>query len=152
MQMLPSTNCRSDLSSDIIDKNSLNICKLDFFDSADRENLAALRPPDMNFIKPTDSVRMALSKSSSRSSPKNLILFYWNGGGCMSSRLSVNPKLKSLLATTKPDIFAYAETMVYSKSKRSMQNVLPDYDCFHHTAVKESVRRGISVFFETIAG
>ena len=65
----------------------------------------------------------------------------------MSSRLSVNPKLKSLLATTKPDIFAYAETMVYSKSKRSMQNVLPDYDCFHHTAVKDSVRRGISVFF-----
>ena len=65
----------------------------------------------------------------------------------MSSRLNVNPKLKSLLATTNPDIFAYAESMVHTNSKQSYQTILPGYDCFHHIAVKDSCRRGISVFF-----
>ena len=65
----------------------------------------------------------------------------------MSARLNVNPKLKSLLATTKPDIFAYAESMVHTNSKQSLQTLLPGYDCFHHIAVKDSCRRGISVFF-----
>lgn len=147
MQMQPSSNCRSELSSDIINNKTSNIYKLNLFDSSDSVHLAALRPSDKDFIKPSGSFQMALPKSSSGSSSKNLILFYWNGGGCMSSRLSVSPKLKSLLSSTKPDIFSNAETMVYSKSQRSLQNVLPGYDCFHHTAVKESRRMGISVFF-----
>ena len=65
----------------------------------------------------------------------------------MSSRLNVNPQLKSLLATTNPDIFAYAESMVHTKSRQSSQKLLPGYDCFHHSADKNSCRRGISVFF-----
>ena len=63
----------------------------------------------------------------------------------MSSRLNVNPQLKSILATTNPDIFAYAESMVYSSSKQSLQRLLPGYYCFHHEAVKNSFRRGVSV-------
>ena len=65
----------------------------------------------------------------------------------MSSRLNINPQLKSLVATTTPDIFAYAESMVYSKSNQSLQKLLPGYDCYHHTAVKNTCRRGITVFF-----
>ena len=49
----------------------------------------------------------------------------------MSSRLNVHPELKSLLATTNPDIFAYVESMVYSKVKLSLKNVLQGYECFH---------------------
>ena len=65
----------------------------------------------------------------------------------MSSRLSVNPELKSLLSTETPDVFVYAETMVYCSAKLNLRNSLLGYDCFHHTALKNSCRRGITVFY-----
>ena len=77
--------------------------------------------------KPIDAFRMAHLKSSI----VNLTLFNWNGGVCMSSRLNVHAELKSLLATTNPDIFAYVESMVYSKVKLSLKNVLQGYECFY---------------------
>ena len=76
---------------------------------------------------------------------KKLTIFYWNGGGCMSSRLRTNPELKSLLSKC-PDIFVYAESLLYSKSKHHFQNSLVGYDSFHHIADRKSGRRGISVF------
>ena len=75
-----------------------------------------------------------------------LTLMYWNGGGCMSSRLRTNPELK-LLLSSNPDVFVYAESLLYSKSKYRSQNELLDYDSFHLTADRKSGRRGISVFY-----
>ena len=75
------------------------------------------------------------------------ILLYWNGGGCMSSRLSVNPELKSLILTETPDVFVYAESMVHCRAKLTSPDSLSDYDSFHHMALKNSNRRGISVFY-----
>ena len=75
-----------------------------------------------------------------------LTLMFWNGGGCMSSRLRTNPELK-LLFSSNPDVFVYAESLLYSKSKYRSQNALPGYDSFHLTADRKSGRRGISVFY-----
>ena len=132
-----SLNCRSKLYFDIIDTHRLKI-----HDTMDSNSSIALRPLNKCCNEPPNNLQVNLSETSSQ----NLVLFYWNGGGCMSSRLNINPQLKSLLATT-PDIFAYTESMVYAKSKQSLQRLLPGCDCFHHTAVKGSCRRGISVFF-----
>ena len=109
----------------------------------DSNNYCASRQNNMSAILPIG----IFPNSSLNCSNVNLVLSYWNGGGCMSSRLNTNPELKSLLATTNPDVFVYAESMVYSTSKHSLKNVLNGYDCFHHTAVKGTCRRGISVFF-----
>ena len=75
-----------------------------------------------------------------------LTVLYWNGGGCMLSRLCLNPELK-LLLSTKPDIFVYAETLLFSKPGLALTRSLQEYDCYHVTAVKNSCRRGISVFY-----
>ena len=75
-----------------------------------------------------------------------LTAIYWNGGGCMSSRLDANPELKSLL-DIKPDLFVYAENLIYTKSKLKSQNGLPGYGAFHLTANRKIGQRGISVFF-----
>ena len=64
----------------------------------------------------------------------------------MLSRLCVNPELKQLLAT-KPDIFVYAESLIFSKPRSTQKQFLQDYDCYHLTAVKNTCRRGISVFY-----
>ena len=48
----------------------------------------------------------------------------------MSSRLNVHPELKSLLATTNPDIFAYVESMVYLKVKLSLKIFSKDMHAF----------------------
>ena len=85
----------------------------------DIKNMSALRRFDG---KPIDAFRKAHLKRT---------LFNRHGGVCMSSRLNVHPELKSLLATTNPDIFAYVESMVYSKVKLSLKNVLQGYECFH---------------------
>ena len=90
----------------------------------DIKNMSAFRRLDG---KPIDAFRKAHLKSSI----VNLTLFNWNGGVCMSSRLNVHPELKSLLATTNPDIFAYVESMVYSKVKLSLKNVLQGNERFH---------------------
>ena len=71
---------------------------------------------------------------------------YWNGGGCMSSRLDVNPELKSLLAI-RTDLFVYAENLIYSKSKLKSQINPPGYGAFHLMANRKLGQRGISVFF-----
>ena len=76
----------------------------------------------------------------------SLTILYWNGGGCMLSRLSVNPELK-LLLSTQPDIFVYAENLVFSQPGSTLKQILRDYDCYHLNAVKKTCRRGISVFY-----
>ena len=78
--------------------------------------------------------------------PSLLTVLYWNGGGCMVSRLCVNPELK-LVLSTKPDIFVYAETLLFTIPGSTLTRSLQDYDCYHVTAVKNSCRRGISVFY-----
>ena len=60
----------------------------------------------------------------------------------MSSRLSVNPELKSLLST-KPDIFVYGEAMVYTDPKINLTN----YHAFVHTAQHKTCRRGMVIFY-----
>ena len=70
-------------------------------------------------------------------------ILFWNGGGCMSSRLRVNPELKKLFSG-HPDIFVYAESMIYGDIKRKLSG----YHAFHHPALKKSCRRGIAVFFK----
>ena len=104
----------------------------------DSNNFCASRQNNMCATPPLDIFR----NSSLDCTTVNLVLSYWNGGGCMSSRLSINPELKSFLATTNPDVFVYAESMVYSTSRHSLKHVLNGYDCFHHTAVKGTCRRG----------
>ena len=64
----------------------------------------------------------------------------------MSSRLRTNPELK-LLLSSNPDVFVYAESLVYSQSKHHSQNVLLGYDTFHLAAARNSCKRGISVFY-----
>ena len=56
------------------------------------------------------------------------IISWWNGGGKLVPRLSVNPKLRKFLDTT-PDIFAYGEALVF---RRTQGINLPDYDCILH--------------------
>ena len=69
-------------------------------------------------------------------------IMYWNGGGCMAARLSVNPELQSLLRT-EPDIFVYSEALVYTQPKMK----LPGYHTFIHTAQRNTCRRGMAIFY-----
>ena len=64
----------------------------------------------------------------------------------MSSRLRTNPELKFLLSSN-PDVFVYAESLLYSKSKYCFQQGLTGYESFHLTASSNSSRRGLSVFY-----
>ena len=92
--------------------------------------------------------RIGINKMKDERHRPTLTLLYWNGGGCMSSRLCVNPELKSLILAETPDVFVYAESMVYSSAKlTSPPNSLSNYDSFHHIALKNSNRRGISIFY-----
>ena len=92
--------------------------------------------------------RIGINKMKHERHRPTLTLLYWNGGGCMSSRLCVNPVLKSLILAETPDVFVYAESMVYSNVKlTSPPNSLSDYDSVHHIALKNSNRRGISIFY-----
>ena len=71
----------------------------------------------------------------------NIKVFYWNGGGSMAARLRVNPLLNEVL-NSKPDIFAYAECLVY----KSIASPLPHYSLILHKAQKKTKRRGIAIF------
>ena len=92
--------------------------------------------------------RIGINKMKDERHRPTLTLLYWNGGGCMSSRLCVNPELKSLILAETPVVFVYAESMVYSSAKLTFPpNSLSDYDSVHHIALKDSNRRGISIFY-----
>ena len=94
-----------------------------------------------NCVGAGDQGRSTLKPSRSRP----LTLLYRNGGGCMFSRLSVNRELK-LLLSTEPDIFVYAESLLFSTPRSKPPQILQGYDCYHLTAIKNSSRRGLSVF------
>ena len=94
------------------------------------------------YVDVVDQERPTLKPAETN--PLNIL--YWNGGGCMLSRLSVNPELK-LLLSTEPDIFVYAESLLFSKPGSTLAQILQDYDCYHQVAVKNSCRRGLSVFY-----
>ena len=74
---------------------------------------------------------------------KKLVMQFWNGGGSMIARLRVNPQLAEVLRT-KPDIFVYAECQIYSN--KAPQH--PQYSVILHKAKRNSVRRGIGIFFK----
>ena len=109
------------------------------FSTADRPCLPHL---SHNYAGDGDQEKTTLKSANS----SLLTLTYWNGGGCMLSRLSVNPELK-LLLSTQPDIFVYAENLLFSKRGLTRSPILQRYDCYHLTAVKNTCRRGLSVYY-----
>ena len=64
---------------------------------------------------------------------------WWNGGGKMMSRITVNPELKQFIET-KPDIFVYGEAQVVRITKEMS---LEGYNTIIHKAGKKVPRRGI---------
>jgi len=73
---------------------------------------------------------------------KNFVLLFWNGGGSMAARMRVNPEIQNAISF-KPDIFAYAECLVYKSSRVT----LPHYSLIIHKAKQYSSRRGLAIFF-----
>ena len=70
-------------------------------------------------------------------------IMFWNGGGCMLSRLSVNPELKEIFSA-KPNMFVYVQSLVF----RVVEKKLPGYSALHHFAKPNSCRRGITVYLQ----
>ena len=50
------------------------------------------------------------SPSKTYELPKPLLVYWWNGGGAVHKRPSVNPGIKVLMKS-KPDIFVYGEAV-----------------------------------------
>ena len=69
---------------------------------------------------------------------------WWNGGGKMMSRITVNPELKQFL-DTKPDIFVYGEAQVVRITKEMS---LEGYNTIIHKAGKKGPRRGMVIFYK----
>ena len=70
---------------------------------------------------------------------------WWNGGGAIRERISVNPNL-SLLFESKPDIFAYGE----AQASNTRGLFLSGYRfLFHRSYLKDRLknRRGLVVFY-----
>ena len=59
----------------------------------------------------------------------------------MIARLRVNPQLAKVIQT-KPDIFAYAECLIY----KNMASILPTYSLVLHEAKRNTLRRGLALF------
>ena len=75
-----------------------------------------------------------------------LLIGWWNGGGGILKRLKVNPGLKQFL-NTKPDIFAYGESLITSSQGLSLEG----YNYFLHRSYyrdNNKCRRGMVVFFK----
>ena len=62
----------------------------------------------------------------------------------MASRIGANPVLHTLLETL-PEIFVYGEALIY---KHSNIPKIPGYSVILHTALKNTVRGGIAVYFK----
>ena len=78
---------------------------------------------------------------------KHLRVSWWNGGGAVLKRLSVNPGLGELLKSY-PDIFVYGEAEL--SNTRGL--FLPGYRfIFHRSYLRdnEKYRRGIVIFYKT---
>ena len=80
--------------------------------------------------------------------PSNhLQLCWWNGGGAIRKRLSVNPGLGELMKSN-PDFFVYGEAEL--SNTRGL--FLPGYRfIFHRSYLRdnEKYRRGIVIFYKT---
>ena len=70
---------------------------------------------------------------------------WWNGGGGVRKRLSVNPGLKEFIAT-QPDIWAYCESGITNSQSLSLEG----YNYFFHRSYlrdKSKFRRGMVLFY-----
>ena len=70
---------------------------------------------------------------------------WWNGGGGVRKRLSVNPGLKEFIAT-KPDIWTYCESGITNSQSLSLEG----YNYFFHRSYlrdKSKFRRGMVLFY-----
>ena len=77
---------------------------------------------------------------------KDLItVAWWNGGGAVRKRLSVNPGLKKFI-DTKPDIWTYSESGITKPKSLSLDG----YNYFIHRSFikdKTKCRRGMVLFY-----
>ena len=69
---------------------------------------------------------------------------WWNGGGKLVPRIKANPELQKFLAT-QPDIFAYGEAQVTTRTKEMKIN---GYTTILLRAQKEGRRRGIVIYYK----
>ena len=79
---------------------------------------------------------------------KSFRVCWWNGGGAIRIRISINPGLNSLLKTN-PDIFVYGE----STCSNARGLFLPGYRfLFHRSYIKDKqkTKRGLVIFYEEI--
>ena len=77
-----------------------------------------------------------------------LSIGWWNGGGGVRKRLSVNPGLKEFI-DTKPDIWTYSESGISNSQKLSLDG----YKYFIHRSYlrdKTKCRRGMVLFYRKI--
>ena len=79
--------------------------------------------------------------TDSNEKSRNFVVMFWNGGGKLLYRIRTNPELNNLI-NRGPDIFAYAEALIYKQTK----SPLPHYDLIVHTAKKNTLRRGLAIF------
>ena len=89
---------------------------------------------------------MTPNNKASRIRDRKFRILFWNCGGCLLSRIRTNPQLRDLISSS-PDMFIFAETMLYKPIKTNL--LLPNYDVFTHLAKKNTCRRGISVFYSS---
>ena len=87
------------------------------------------------------------SSVNSKDPLKHLRVCWWNGGGAVRKRLSVNPGLGGLLKSY-PDIFVYGEAEL--SNTRGL--LLPGYRFIFHRSYlrdKDKYRRGMVIFYKT---
>ena len=103
-----------------------------------------MKGPDLS--RDLDSkLSIADDLSSTLESEESFRMCWWNGGGAIRNRLSVNPGLVSLLKTN-PDIFVYGE----SACSHARGLFLSGYRfLFHRSYIKDKQksRRGLVIFY-----
>ena len=98
-------------------------------------------------IKPNNCINRVF-KSRKPLCPNNSTFFkicFWNGGGKIHFRLTMNPELRKFLSR-KPDIFVYGETGAHSSQGLSISG----YTCYTHTSklnTNGNYRRGLAIFY-----
>ena len=113
-----------------------------------------MKRPDL----PSDQESLSFDKDSGVSitedlsnkqvSAKSFRVCWWNGGGAIRNRISVNPGLGSLLKTN-PDIFVYGE----SACSNANGLFLSGYRfLFHRSYIKDKqkFRRGLVIFISSL--
>ena len=83
-------------------------------------------------------------KEGYREQWKLIKISWWNGGGKLIQRVTVNPVLKEFL-NEKPDIFAYGESLIFRSTKELK---LDGYKTIVHRAQIKGMRRGIVIYFK----